>query len=43
MIYTGLVWSHIAQTIPGWFWAGNAHAGGLSAWITAFANDLSGL
>ena len=24
MIYTGLVWSHIAQTIPGWFWAGNA-------------------
>jgi len=43
MIHAGLVWSHIAQTIPGWFWADKANAGGLDAWITAFANDPPGL
>jgi len=31
------------QTIPGWFWLGNANAGDLGAWILAYSNDPSGL
>ena len=27
------------QTIPGWFWLGNANAGDLGAWILVCSSD----